>query len=115
MLVLSRKVGEKIVIGKDIVIMVTAIAGDRVRLGISGPAEVPIHRAEICQRIEKEEQSRTSQLAPQGATSGATGARSSAHVCESTQSRRQVKVSPVPLFAYLGAALADAPTGLYQG
>ena len=110
MLVLSRKIGEKIVIGKDIVIMVTAIAGDRVRLGISGPPEVPIHREEIYQRVQEEEQSRTPPLAPQGATSGATGARPSAHAVRiDTVPRAGRRPPPAPLFASLGPLLANAP------
>jgi carbon storage regulator len=54
MLVLSRKLGERIVIGDNIVITVVGGAGDRVRLGISAPAGVPIHREEIRNRIQQE-------------------------------------------------------------
>jgi len=53
-LVLSRKVGESIRIGDDIVVMVTAIEGDKVRIGIEGPKEIPIHREELYQRIREE-------------------------------------------------------------
>lgn len=48
MLVLSRRVGEKICIGKGIVVTVVALPGNRVRLGIEAPVEVPIRRAELC-------------------------------------------------------------------
>ena len=51
MLVLSRKLGEVITIGNSITVTVVAVDGDRVRLGIVAPAEVPIHREEIYQRI----------------------------------------------------------------
>ena len=51
MLVLSRKRGEEIVIGNDITVTVLAVDGDRVKLGIAAPAEVPIHREEIFQKI----------------------------------------------------------------
>jgi len=51
MLVLCRKLGEQIVIGQDVVVTVVGICGDRVRLGISAPASVPIHRREIFDRI----------------------------------------------------------------
>ena len=54
MLVLTRKQGERIVIGHDIHVTVLKIAGNRVRLGIAGPPEVPIHRAEVGERIRDE-------------------------------------------------------------
>ena len=47
MLVLSRKLGEKIFIGDDITITVTLIDRDRVRLGIDAPRDVPIYRQEL--------------------------------------------------------------------
>jgi carbon storage regulator len=52
MLVLSRKRGEMITIGNGVTITVLAIQGDRVKIGIEAPAEVPVHRQEICARIE---------------------------------------------------------------
>ena len=52
MLVLSRKRGEAIVIGNGITVTVLAVDGDRVKLGVVAPAEVPIHREEVYQRIE---------------------------------------------------------------
>lgn len=53
MLVLSRKQGQRIVIGKNIEVNVLAVRGDRVRLGFSAPAEIQIHRQEVAQRIEQ--------------------------------------------------------------
>jgi carbon storage regulator len=53
MLVLSRKRGEKIVIGGDVTLTVLEVRGDRVKLGFTAPAEVPIHREEIHRRIEQ--------------------------------------------------------------
>lgn len=47
MLVLSRKKGERIVIGDDIEVVVVAVEGSRVRLAFSAPAEVPIRRQEV--------------------------------------------------------------------
>jgi carbon storage regulator len=51
MLVLSRKTGETICIGSGITVSVLGIQGGRVRLGLSAPAKVPIHREEIRRRI----------------------------------------------------------------
>ena len=53
MLILSRMVGERIMIGNDIEIVVREIRGDQVRLGIEAPAHVSVHREEIWQRIQK--------------------------------------------------------------
>ncbi|HVU89601.1 MAG TPA: carbon storage regulator CsrA [Pirellulales bacterium] len=56
MLVLSRKVGERIVIGPNVTITVVAVHGERVKLGFEAPGSVPIHRHEIYQRIQLEEE-----------------------------------------------------------
>ena len=55
MLVLSRKRDEQIVIGSDIVITIVEIRGDKVRLGISAPTHVPVHRSEIYEAIKRSE------------------------------------------------------------
>lgn len=51
MLVLSRKKNESIVINNDIVVTVVEIRGDKVRLGIVAPKEVPVHRQEVFEAI----------------------------------------------------------------
>ena len=51
MLVLSRKSGEAVVIGRQIEVKVLEIRAGRVKLGFSGPADVPIHREEVHQAI----------------------------------------------------------------
>ena len=51
MLVLSRKVGEKIIVGNDIILTVASIRGDKVRIGIDAPDEVKIVREEIKDRF----------------------------------------------------------------
>jgi carbon storage regulator len=51
MLVLSRKVNERIVIGSNVQVTVLAVCGNRVKLGIVGPKDVPIHRQELYDRI----------------------------------------------------------------
>lgn len=48
MLVLSRKLGEKIIIGNDIVVTVVKIDRNQVRIGIEAPSEVAVYREEIC-------------------------------------------------------------------
>ena len=53
MLVLSRKYGESIVIGKDIMVKVIKMKGNVVQLGIEAPKEIPIHRSEIFERNER--------------------------------------------------------------
>jgi len=53
MLILSRKAGEKIVIGDGITIEVVDVRSDRVRLGISAPKDVPVHREEVYQAIKQ--------------------------------------------------------------
>lgn len=58
MLVLSRQEGEKIVIGDNITVEVCEIRGDKVRLGITAPKEVPIHRQEIADAIKQEAETR---------------------------------------------------------
>jgi carbon storage regulator len=51
MLVLSRKRGEAIVIDGNISVSILAVDGDRVKVGISAPAEIPVHRQEVGERI----------------------------------------------------------------
>jgi carbon storage regulator len=54
MLVLSRKPGQRIVIGPDVVLTLLDVRGDTVKLGFEAPAEVPIYREEVLQRIRRE-------------------------------------------------------------
>ncbi len=53
MLVLSRQTDEQIVIGDNIVITVVDIRGDKVRLGIEAPSDVPVHRREVYDAIQR--------------------------------------------------------------
>jgi carbon storage regulator len=55
MLVLSRKRDEVICIGDDIELMVIEIRGDKVRLGINAPREVAVHRKEVLEAIQREQ------------------------------------------------------------
>ena len=53
MLVLSRKRDERIVIGDNIVITIVEVRGDKVRLGIEAPSEVPVHRQEVLDAMRR--------------------------------------------------------------
>ena len=55
MLVLSRKKNESIVINDDIVVTIVEIRGDKVRLGIEAPRDVPVHRREVLDAILREQ------------------------------------------------------------
>ena len=55
MLVLSRKINETIIINDNIVITVVDIRGDKVRLGIEAPKDVPVHRREVYDAIKRGE------------------------------------------------------------
>ena len=57
MLVLSKKKNESIVINNDITIVVVEIRGDKVRLGVEAPKEVPVHRREVYDAIRRSDQS----------------------------------------------------------
>ena len=56
MLVLSRQRDQSIMIGDDIVITIVDIRGDKVRLGINAPNDVPVHRQEVYDAIKRENQ-----------------------------------------------------------
>src|SRR5207244_2808583 len=53
MVIISRKRDEALLIGDDIVVTVVEIRGDKVRLGIDHPAEVPVHRAEVLEAMKR--------------------------------------------------------------
>jgi carbon storage regulator len=65
MLVLSRKKNESIVINNDITIVVVEIRGDKVRLGVEAPKEVPVHRQEVYEAIKRNGGELTKQPAQQ--------------------------------------------------
>lgn len=60
MLVLSRQKDQTIMIGDNIEITVVDIRGDKVRLGITAPSKIPVHRKEVYEAIKKENQSAAS-------------------------------------------------------
>ena len=56
MLVLSRKKNESIIINDDITIVVVEIRGDKVRLGVEAPKEIPVHRNEVYEAIRRSQE-----------------------------------------------------------
>ena len=63
MLVLSRHRDESIIIGDDIVVTIVDIRGDKVRLGINAPQDIPVHRREVYEAIQRENR-KSSQIRP---------------------------------------------------
>jgi carbon storage regulator len=63
MLVLSRQRDESIIIGDNIIVTIVDIRGDKVRLGIDAPTEIPVHRQEVYEAIQRENL-RASRLEP---------------------------------------------------
>jgi carbon storage regulator len=63
MLVLSRQRDESIVIGENVVVTIVDIRGDKVRLGIQAPNEIPVHRQEVYDAIQRENR-KAGQLEP---------------------------------------------------
>ena len=55
MLILTRRVGETIVIGNNVTVTVLGVKGNQVRLGVKAPKEVSVHREEIFERIQSEQ------------------------------------------------------------
>ena len=53
MLILTRRVGESLMIGDDVTITVLGVKGNQVRIGVNAPKEVAVHREEILNRIEE--------------------------------------------------------------
>jgi carbon storage regulator len=58
MLVLSRHRDESIIIGDNIVITIVEVRGDKVRLGIQAPTDIPVHRQEVYDAIQREKAGR---------------------------------------------------------
>ena len=55
MLILTRRVGESVVIGDDVSVTILGVKGNQVRIGVTAPMDVSVHRQEIYERIKKEE------------------------------------------------------------
>ena len=64
MLILTRRVGESLMIGDDTTVVVLGVKGTQVRLGINAPKSTPVHREEIAKRIAEETQSTAAAVKP---------------------------------------------------
>ncbi|TWT42695.1 carbon storage regulator CsrA [Botrimarina hoheduenensis] len=71
MLVLSRQRDESIIIGDNVVVTIVDVRGDKVRLGIDAPVEIPVHRREVYEAIQRENR-RASEISSNDAR-GVTG------------------------------------------
>jgi len=56
MLILTRRVGETVMIGNDVTVTILGVKGNQVRVGINAPKNVAVHREEIYERIKREQQ-----------------------------------------------------------
>lgn len=70
MLILTRRVGETVMIGDDVAVTILGVKGNQVRVGVNAPKEVSVHREEIYERIKREEQAG---VAPRRAASSESG------------------------------------------
>jgi len=67
MLILTRRVGETVMIGDDVTITVLGVKGNQVRVGINAPKTVAVHREEIYERIKREQEAGLPEEAPKAA------------------------------------------------
>ena len=95
MLVLSRKKDESIVINNDITIVVVEIRGDKVRLGVEAPKEVPVHRREVFEAIARgDDVLPDTDSSPVGQSEAAE--RLSEPPCRSETSSNDLRSDPLP-------------------
>ena len=68
MLILTRRIGETLTIGDNVQVTVLGVKGNQVRLGVNAPKEIPVHREEIYQRIQKEKETNAAHPLPRSDT-----------------------------------------------
>ncbi len=66
MLILTRRVGETVMIGNDVTVTVLGVKGNQVRIGVNAPRDVAVHREEIYERIKREQEEGSTRPARSG-------------------------------------------------
>jgi carbon storage regulator len=79
MLILTRRVGETVMIGNDVTVTVLGVKGNQVRVGVNAPRDVAVHREEIFERIKREEHDGSSTGTTTPTTTARTASRGNGH------------------------------------